>query len=206
MTELKENTGFEAFSLYHGLKLHFTSKSYDFIKYNGKTNITKDAFLKRKDKYSFYRLSRKFNILELKDYLISNFVYGNSTWVGEMIGADGEHIYNKWRKINQSLTYAFEKDILYLFDKYGIKSEEIFRVDRGQHPALLLEVMSDCVNIETLIVMNSFTNFVDGHWQRIQDDVVWPNWKLKFEKYTPFIVFDKLKFKNILKEKLEEYE
>ena len=56
--------GFEAFAMYHGLKLHF-SGNYDYVKYNGKTNVTKDQFTIRKDKFSFYKLSRKYNREEL---------------------------------------------------------------------------------------------------------------------------------------------
>jgi hypothetical protein len=38
-------------------------------------------------------------------------------------------------------------------------------------------------------------------WEKkITDDVIWPNWKMKIEKYTPFIIYDKAKFKDILKE------
>ena len=35
-------TGYETFSLYQALKLHFTQESYDFFKYNGKMNDIKD--------------------------------------------------------------------------------------------------------------------------------------------------------------------
>ena len=44
---MNEGTGFAAFALYNALKLHFTSKSYDYFKYNGKTNVTKTTFTER---------------------------------------------------------------------------------------------------------------------------------------------------------------
>ena len=53
-------TGYEAFGLYESLKLHFSKDSYDFFKYNGKTNISVTSFENRKDKYHFYKLSRKY--------------------------------------------------------------------------------------------------------------------------------------------------
>jgi hypothetical protein len=203
---MTENTGFAAFAMYNSFKLHFTSNSYDYFKYHGKTNVTKENFMRRRDKYSFYKLSRKYSLDELKEYFVANFVYGTGTWIGDLLTPEGEDAYKKWQKIQQSLSYTFENDIVYLFDKYGIKSEEIIRVDRGQHPVLLKEVMSGRVNIETLVIMNDLTNFVEQHWQpRIQDDIVWPNWYLKIKKYTPFVMFDKNKFKTILKEKLKEY-
>jgi hypothetical protein len=42
-------------------------------------------------------------------------------------------------------------------------------------------------------------------WQRkITDDIVWPSWKMKIEKYTPFINYDKQKLKSILKDNIHE--
>ena len=52
---MTENTGFAAFALYNALKLHFTSDSYDYFKYHGKTNVSKQTFTTRKDKYQFYK-------------------------------------------------------------------------------------------------------------------------------------------------------
>ena len=51
-------TGYEAFSLYESLKLHFTKESYDFFKYNGKTKVSVQSFENRKDKYHFYKIGR----------------------------------------------------------------------------------------------------------------------------------------------------
>ena len=57
--------GYEAFSMYQSLKLHFNQQSYDFFKYNGKTNTSKMVFENRKDKYHFYKLARKVTQLSL---------------------------------------------------------------------------------------------------------------------------------------------
>ncbi len=82
-------TGYEAFTLYHVLKLHFTS-GYDFFKYNGKTNITIETFEKRKDKYHFYKLSRKFNNRknDYVDFVISNFLHNDNCWAGTLLDDD----------------------------------------------------------------------------------------------------------------------
>ena len=53
-------TGYEAYCLYNSLKLHFNSDSYDYFRYNGKISSSIEAFENRKDKYHFYKLSRRF--------------------------------------------------------------------------------------------------------------------------------------------------
>ena len=50
-------TGYETFALFNSLKLHFNRESYDYFKYNGKSNISVDAFENRRDKYHFHKLS-----------------------------------------------------------------------------------------------------------------------------------------------------
>lgn len=200
---MTENTGFAAFALYNAMKTHFTSTSYDFFKYNGKTNVTKETFLKRKDKYSFYKLSRKYSLEELRNFYLANFIYGDSTWVGEMTGPEGEVAYKKWQKTNQSLTYVFENDILGLVG--NDTPDAMLKVSDGQHPVLLTEVMSGNISVETLAIMNDIMNFFPMWTKKINDDIIWPNWRLKVEKYTPFIHYDKVKFKNILREVVTEH-
>ena len=200
---MTEGSGFGAFCLYQCLKLHFTSKSYDAIKYNFKTNVSQTTFLKNKGKYHFYRLSRKYTKDELKDFFVANFVYGDSTWIGELTGPDGEAAYKKWSKINQSLSYIFENDVLGLVGTSP--PEEMLMVRQGQYPQLLSEVMLGTVKVETLVILNSIMNFFPMWTKKITDDVVWPAWRIKIEKYTPFVAFDKDKFKNILKEVILEH-
>jgi hypothetical protein len=198
-----DGTGFAAFALYNALKTHFTSSSYDYFKYHGKTNVSKDTFMKRKDKYQFYKLSRKYSLVELKDFFVANFIYGSSTWVGEMAGPDGEDVYKKWQKTTQSLTYIFNDDILSLI---GDESpDKMLKVSDGQYPVLMNQVMSGSIKVETLVILNDIMNFFPMWDKKISDDIIWPNFRLKCEKYTPFVIYDKVKFKNILREAISEH-
>jgi len=200
---MTENTGFEAFALYNALKTHFTSTSYDFFKYNAKTNVSKDSFMKNKAKYQFYKLSRKYSLEQLRNFFLANFIYGDSTWVGEMLGPEGDKAYSKWQKTNQSLTYVFENDIIRLVGNDA--PDQMLIVNDGQHPKLLREVMSGTIAIETMVILNDIMNFFPMWNRKISDDIIWPNWRLKCEKYAPFVTYDKVKFKNILKEIVIEH-
>ena len=40
---MEETTGFAAFAMFHAMKLHWTG-DYDYVKYHGKTNVSKDTF------------------------------------------------------------------------------------------------------------------------------------------------------------------
>jgi hypothetical protein len=41
--------------------------------------------------------------------------------------------------------------------------------------------------------------------EKIQDDVVYPEFMFKLKKYEPFVSFDTEKFKTILVDKIKEY-
>ena len=104
-------TGYETFELYQALKLHFTSDSYDYFKYNGKSNVSVTSFENRKDKYHFYKLSRKYpNKEEMINFIVANFVEDDKSWVGNLLSEDAAQNYRKRQKVIQSLSYTFEND------------------------------------------------------------------------------------------------
>jgi hypothetical protein len=200
---MTENTGFAAYALWNALKLHFTSESYDYFRYNGKTNVSKQTFTTNKSKYQFYKLSRKYDLEELKNFYIANFIQGKGDWVGDLL-QDGDENYTKWQKTQQSLTYTFENDIIVLLDKVE-NPNDLLVVRNNEFPKLLQYTTQGDITLETLIILNDLMNFFPMWEKEIYDDIVWPSFKTKCVKYKPFLHYDKEKFKQILKEKIKEY-
>jgi len=197
---MNEAGGYEAFTLYHGLKLHFSGK-YDFIKYNGKTNVNKDQFMLRKDKFSFYKLSRKYKREELFGFYISNFLINTNIWVGDLMQDEADQEYKKWLKTQQSLSYIFEQNLNHIFDMVEMP-EELLKVVDGQYPLLYNEYLQGKVNLETIIILNDIMNFFPMWQKKVTDDIVFPDFITKCEKYKPFLNYDKAKFKSKIKEKI----
>jgi hypothetical protein len=206
---MTENTGFAAYALWNALKLHFTSDSYDYFKYHGKTNVSKQSFTIRKDKYYFYKLSRKYSLEELKNYYVANMIGGNGEWVGEMVGPNGEEIYAKWQKTQQSLTYTTENDTIVLFD--GVDGAEFWSMDDyfkpvdGGWPMIITKLMHDKIKLETVCILIDTIGCMPRWEKTITEDIVWPSYHRLIKKYTPFIQYDKDKFTKFLKEKIKEY-
>ena len=200
---MTDNSGFAAYALWNAIKLHFSS-NYDYFKYNGKSNVTKTTFSTRKDKYSFYKLSRRYSLDELKQYYIANLLVKDSQWIGDIIGQEGEENYKNWQKRNQSLTYTFETDTMYLFDT--VDMHQMLSVPDGGYPKLLGQLMEENISIETVIIMNDLMNFLPMWERKITDDLIWPQYLKKLKKYTPFVLYQKEKCKQILKEKIKDAE
>jgi hypothetical protein len=198
----EEGSGFSAFAMFNALKRHFATDSYDYFRYHGKSNVTADKFTNRKDKYSFYKLSRKYRLEDLKNFYVANLLEKDVNWIGDINNLEGEETYKKWQKRTQSLTYRFEQDIIGLLNDTQSPNEMLV-VDDGQYPVLLKNVMYNTIAVETLVILNDIMNFFPMWDKKISDTIVWPTMKKKFVKYTPFIDYDKNKFKSILKEILK---
>ena len=125
-------------------------------------------------------------------------------WIGDITGVEGEENYKMWQKRNQSLNYRFKEDIMYLMDKVSVGSDMI-KVKDGQYPLLLNETMQGAVTIETLSILNHMMGFFEMWNKKISDTIIWPTWKRKCEKYTPFIHYDESKYKETFKEAIKEY-
>lgn len=189
-------TGYEAFCLYSGLKLHFTS-SYDFFKYNGKLKTNIDAFDNRKDKYYFHRIARKYNKEEFTDFLVANFLENPGVWIGKLLDEEANQIYVQYQKNMQSLGYIFEEDCKHLFESVD-NPNDILKTN-GEHPILLKKAFRNEVSFQTVYILNQILNFVPVWKQKINDTIVWPNFESKLNKYSGFIRVDLTKYKLILK-------
>jgi hypothetical protein len=197
---MNESGGWEVYQLYHALKLHFTTKSYDFFKYNGKVKLTQEKFLHDRSKYFFYKLSRKYSLDEAGKFFVANFLDMKKKWVGELLTDEAEEVYQKWQKRNQSLSYIFDNDLTHLFDNCS----PFLSVKSGQFPKLLQETMSGAVGLETTIIMDDLLGFMDTWEEKVDDDIIFPTWATLFKKYRPFIEYDRNKFKVIMNKHVKE--
>jgi hypothetical protein len=186
---------FEAYKLYLALKSHFSNKNYDYFKYGGRTRASKSTFEKRSDRYFFHKLSKRKDVLE---FLVSNFVYNNDGWVGNLIqNTEAEKYYARFLKTKESLTYVYINDL----DKLNDNFDSNFAVVDGQHPILLKLLLRGDIAIETFIILDDLVNFSRKWNRRIEENVIWPQVNLKCKKYKPFITFDRDKVKKITLEK-----
>jgi hypothetical protein len=197
-------TGYETFGLYQALKLHFTQESYDFFKYNGKTNISVTTFENRKDKYHFYKLSRRLAQKDdMIDFIVANLVEDEKTWVGSLLMQESEVNYRKHQKIIQSMSYTFENDCKLIFGDCILNPNEVLMTD-GDYPVLLKKGLQKSVNIESVCLLNNMLGFVPMWSKKIADTIHWPNYRMKLLKYSAFIPKDDVKYKLILKKVLNE--
>ncbi len=192
-------TGYEAFGLYESLKIHFSKDSYDFFKYNGKTNVSVTAFENRKDKYHFYKLSRKYTQREdLINFIVANLLEKDNLWVGDLLNESAEVNFRKHQKVLQALSYEFTNDLAQIFE--GIDNpNDVIKVVDGEYPILLTKLNRKEVSIETVVILNKMLNFLPMWEKKVADTIVAPNQFRRIKKYASFLNQDVVKYKLILK-------
>ena len=196
-------TGYEAFEIYQALKLHFTSKDYNFFTYNGKINTSINAFDNRKDKYHFHKLSRKYtDKQDLIDFVVANLLISDRLWVGDLLSEDADVRYKTRQKVLQSLSYVFENDCKILFE--GQNPNDILKVSDGDYPVLLRKSLRHEIQIETVCLLNKILNFIPKWDKQIVDTIRWPNYQKKLIKYAAFLPQDTVKYKLLLKKVLND--
>ena len=184
---------YDAFRFYQSMKLHFESDSYDAIKYNYKTSVKPQSFWKRKDKYFFAKVGRKFDSAkELINYYAAHFIQ-DKTWIGDMI--EDEDIYKSYQKRMQSLGYTFENDMTTLADLGNL--DQVLNSSYC-HPHIITAYLGGDINIESVVILNQLTGFMNRANKEISETIVWPDVSRKVRKYSPFVQYDLQKAKNIV--------
>ena len=195
-------TSYDAYRLYLAIKLHFTTPNYDFFRHNAKVNSSLNSFLKRNDRFFFHKLATKYGE-NLRDYYVSNFVDKPKTWVGDLVRADGDTVYNKWRKYNESFSYNFRNDCVLIrnvIDVDNIQFDDVFSVVGGQHPRMLRLFLSGKISVQSFIIFDKVLSFVNRWDKEIKESVVWPEKSFKITKLKPFVNVNITKCKFVMKE------
>lgn len=193
---------FNSYKLYNALRLHFTTKSYDFIKFRGKTKVDARKFDQRPDRFFYYKLwARHKNELEL--FYISVFINGSVKWVGELLGEEYHTQFNEMLKRHQALSKVFSDDvktIVDLMEDRDVSFKQLLVADGANMPMIVRLQEQDFISLETLVIINRLTKMTD------KCDCPHPFWedkKLLITKYEPFVKVGKLgRFASILKDGL----
>lgn len=173
--------------------MHFTSPSYDAVKYNFKTSASLDSFYKRRDKHQFAKLAKH---KDPKGFLIANFVDGDTNWVGDLASDEADALYTKWLRRQESLSYIVTSELDSLTEEFV----SYFKVKDGQHPDILRLYRQGKISIETLVILNDYLNFFSIWDIKIHDTLIWPTIRNKCLKYQSLLHYDKKKMKKIILE------
>ena len=192
--------GYDLYCVYQAIKLHFTSENYNFFHYDGKTKVSVEAFQKRRDKFLFHRLARKYRDDEMVPFLVANFVYSDGNWTKSLLEEEAEETYRNWKRTTDSMSKIYQEDLQKIATRETFN--DLFKVEDGQFPKLLVAFLQKDVTIETMVILNNIFDFVKIWDKKISDDIIYPKVSRKIRKYGSFLNVNVDKYKILTKETL----
>lgn len=197
---------YEVYRYYLALRLHFTTDQYDVIKQRGKVRASKQAFYKRKDLLSIRKVAETYSEKEIVDFLVANFTSGDR-W-GGIFDVSAKERYVNWKKRIESLSYTFEKEISRISqfcEKNNLTLNDCTVSTKDTHPYIIKAYLRGDISIETLVILNKLSPFVDALDKSLEGDLVWPDVSRIIKKYEPFLTLNKEKYNGILRRATGSY-
>lgn len=192
----------DAYKTYIALKHHFTLDTYDYFRYNKKTRVTLDSFLKRKDRIFFAKLGNRKDAY-LESFLVANFLYQTNMWVGELLSDECEDRYKDWKRRQESLSYHFKSEMEFISDLSPEEFNKLFHPVNGNHPEIIQKYMRKEISLETLCILDHILKFIHKTDKIISDPIYIDISKL-CKKYQPFLKVDIPKLKLLLKQLVQK--
>ena len=190
-------TPVDIYLMYCAMKAHFGKGKYDFVQYEGKTKVSRNSFYKRKERYFFARLSKKYDDpKEIQNWLLSNFIKDRRGYIANF----NDENYDSWRLKREGFFDMFAVEMHGLVQEF----EPLFEVHSNTHPKLLKEYLGKRVSIETMIVLEVLVEYCDTWDKHLGEDISWQDTRKLMNDYKRLLTIDPKRYKMKLLKLIEE--
>ena len=206
MTTTSNEKTFNAWVIYQALYAHFT-RNYDYFKYNGKVNMNYNSMERHFNKYErggnysaqrtiFDNLGKTFEHKEdLVFFYLSQFT--NDITYPSIFDSD---LYDEYKERMNNFHFHLKRDIekiIKYMAEYCKTFNEMFIVEKVNHPPILKLGLSRTISLETFITLDIILNFLPVMEKKLNDPASKEFIKL-IKNYKPFLSIDIKKEKKII--------
>ena len=178
----------DVYLMYCAMKAHFGKTDYNFIKYGGKSRVSRNSFFKRKDRYFFVKLSKKYKTEnEIRNYFVANFMMEQRGYVANF----NDENYEKWQNRQNNFHDIFMNEIQPMIQDFN----SLFEIKKSEHPKLMKEYLGKRISLETLIILDELVEYSEKWNEHLKDDLLWPDLKKLMNNYKWFLTFDKKQYR-----------
>jgi len=178
----------DVYLMYCAMKAHFGKTDYNFIKYGGKSRVSRNSFFKRKDRYFFVKLSKKYKTEnEIRNYFVANFMMEQRGYVANF----NDENYEKWQNRQNNFHDIFTNEIQPMIQDFN----SLFEIKKSEHPKLMKEYLGKRISLETLIILDELVEYSKKWNEHLKDDLLWPDLKKLMNNYKWFLTFDKKQYR-----------
>jgi len=173
----------DVYLIYCAMKAHFGKGDYDYIKYGGKTKISRKSFWKRKDRHFFVKISKKYsNSKTVQNWFLANFIQDKKGYIANF----NDKNYELWKNKYENFLDEFVMEMRPLVYDF----EPLFEQKNYEHPKLLKEYLGKRVSIETMIILDELLEYGNKWDKNLSKDIVWPDIKKLMNNYKRFLTID----------------
>jgi len=133
-------------------------------------------------------------------FLVANFVHSDDNWTKSLLEEEAEQTYREWKRRTDSMSKVYTEDLQKIATKETFN--DLFKVEDGQFPKLLIAFLQKDVTIETMVILNNIFDFIRIWDKKISDDIIYPKMSRKIRKYGAFLAVNVDKYKILTKETL----
>lgn len=173
-------SGFDAYRLYLGVKLHFTRPDYDVKAAGGKGyKVSVQAYERRNDRRLFEALGAQF---KEPQGLIQCCVSGHLVsrpWVGSLLEGDLA-VYRAYRARREKMSYTLRKELTEILEDPSAWNLS------GLVATIKKKTLSRRLTPETAVILDhcfKWTELADDN----NDTILWPKVKFLVQKYSSFV-------------------
>lgn len=151
-------SGYDAYVTYLAFKLHFSSNTYDFFRFNGKTKANLSSFNSRKDRYHFEKIAAKISRDTFIERMLIQYLENTNFWIKDILTADNKSRHLAWRGYVESFSYSFRSELgkikeYCLLNEIGLS--ELFKTKGITHPLIFKMYLRKIIRLETFICIDS---------------------------------------------------
>ena len=175
------------------IKLHYGG-SYDYFKYNGKTNLKWKQFEKFRGKKIIHTLLRKHGS-KFVEYVATAFAYiPDIKWVGELNDAEAEAAWILHQSHMQSIRKVYRDELEFLLETHDYDIRKVL-LGGGDLPAIEKSRIRGLTSIETCCILDEIFQYIN------RNDCTHPLWDktVVIQKYSPFLGLNRSTFVDITK-------
>jgi hypothetical protein len=184
-------SGYDAYITYLAFKLHFSSTTYNFFTYNGKTKSNPKSYENRKDRYHFEKIAARISKESYIERMLVEYLENQNFWIKDILTADNKARHLAWRGYVEAFPYAFKSD-LGKIKEYCLLNEieynELFKTKGVTHPLIFKMYLRKDIRLETFICVDNLIKISDKmNSPERPRDPIWSDSFLLMKCYAPFI-------------------
>jgi hypothetical protein len=127
-----------------------------------------------------------FTAEELPYHFAVNMKQDSRAWIAGMLQEEAIKLFRDWVKWQENRLDNLKRNLegLCRVNKF----EELIVCKDNQFPELLSIVLQGDLEYDVLVILDHYIKFMDGWNKKIEDDFIWSDFYMKFNKYKPFFL------------------